>query len=66
MNSSMSGKTDESTLEKSADGDMTKLSLLFDHDIRLEILGSSSILITLSAHKAPSESLRQPTCIACV
>ena len=42
------GETDESTLENSADGDMTKLSLLFDHDIRLEIVESSNILITLS------------------
>ena len=34
----------ERTLEKSAEGDMTKLSLLLDHDIRFEMLGSSSML----------------------
>ena len=38
------GHTYESTLEKSWVGDMTKLSLLLDHDMRLEMLLSSSIL----------------------
>ena len=32
------------TFEKSAEGDMTKLSLLPDHEIKLEMLGSSSML----------------------
>lgn len=32
------------TLEKSAEGDITKLSLLLDHDIRFCMLESSSIL----------------------
>ena len=40
-------QTYASTFEKSADGDMTKLSLLLDHDIRWEMLGSSSILFQL-------------------
>lgn len=38
------------TLEKSVEGDMTKLSLLFDHDIRFCIAGSSNILKAPSAH----------------
>lgn len=32
------------TLEKSVDGDMTKLSLLLDHEMRFCIAGSSNIL----------------------
>ena len=36
--------TDAKTLEKSVDGDIRKLSLLLDHEMRCCILGSSSIL----------------------
>ena len=36
--------TYERTLEKSAEGDMTKLSALEDHDIRCWMLESSSML----------------------
>lgn len=36
------------TLEKSADGDITKLSALADHDIRCWMLGSSSMLRCIS------------------
>ena len=36
--------TNESTFEKSADGDMTKLSLLGDQEIKFAMVGSSSIL----------------------
>lgn len=32
------------TLEKSVDGDMTKLSLLFDHEIKFWMAGSSNML----------------------
>lgn len=38
------GGTHDRTLEKSADGDITKLSELVDHDIRCWMLGSSSML----------------------
>lgn len=37
-------ETYERTLEKSLDGDMTKLSSELDHDMRCDMLGSSSIL----------------------
>lgn len=37
-------QTHESTFENSAEGDMTKLSLLFDQEIRLDMLLSSSML----------------------
>lgn len=38
------GSTHESTLEKSAEGDMTKLSPLSAHEMRCDILLSSSML----------------------
>jgi hypothetical protein len=38
--------TDARTLENSDVGDMTKLSLVPDHEIRCWILGSSSILLS--------------------
>lgn len=38
-------RTYDSTLEKSGDGDMTKLSAVEDHDMRWPMLGSSSILL---------------------
>lgn len=41
--------THESTFEKSAVGDMTKLSLLGDQDIKFPMLGSSSILLDVSS-----------------
>lgn len=41
--------THASTLEKSVDGDITKLSLLLDQDIRFCILESSSMLIQMLA-----------------
>lgn len=34
----------DNTLEKSAEGDITKLSALADHDIRCWMFGSSSML----------------------
>lgn len=44
----MSGRiwphTNARTLEKSADGDITKFSLLLDQDIRCCMFGSSSML----------------------
>lgn len=43
--------THAKTLEKSVDGDMTKLSLLLDQDIRFCILESSSILMQMLAMK---------------
>ena len=36
--------TNAKTLEKSADGDITKVSLLLDQDIRCCMFGSSSML----------------------
>lgn len=37
--------TYDKTFEKSAEGDMTKLSALADHDIKCWMLESSSILL---------------------
>ena len=48
---SRSSMTYARTLEKSVDGDMTKLSLLFDHEIRFCIAGSSNMLKAPSAHR---------------
>lgn len=50
MNLSRGGRlTYERTLEKSFDGDMTKLSSELDHDMRCDMLGSSSILFIVSS-----------------
>lgn len=38
--------THERTLEKSLEGDMTKLSAEFDHDIKCCMLWSSNMLLT--------------------
>lgn len=43
-------ETYERTLEKSLDGDMTKLSSELDHDMRCDMLGSSSILNNRQSH----------------
>lgn len=40
-------KYDESTLENSLDGDITKLSFVLDHEMRCCMLWSSSILYSL-------------------
>lgn len=37
-------KTYERTFEKSLEGDITKLSAVFDHDIRCRMLWSSNML----------------------
>ena len=44
LNFCMVRVTNAKTFEKSVDGDIRKLSLLFDHEMRCCILGSSSIL----------------------
>lgn len=49
-------KTHDRTLEKSADGDMTKLSLLFDQAIRFEMLGSSSMLLKCQREFATNDT----------
>jgi len=65
-------KTYASTLEKSCDGDMTKLSALCDHEMRCCMLGSSSMLPHSVSRRRPlpgdSGSPRPPalTCTACV
>ena len=38
------GVTYDRTFENSVEGDMTKLSLVLDHDIKCWMLGSSNIL----------------------
>lgn len=49
-----SGLTYDKTLEKSVDGVMTKLSLLFDQDMSSCILGSSNILADELAYRTTS------------
>lgn len=48
-NLSVAKNTHDSTFEKSAVGDMTKLSLFGDQDIKFAMLGSSSILFSVSS-----------------
>lgn len=62
----------DNTLEKSAEGDMTKLSADDDHEMRCCILVSSSMLLAPSVAVAWSkdtqggrEGGRVLTCIAC-
>ena len=50
------GWTYASTLENSLEGDITKLSLEFDQDIRCCILGSSSILRRISQTLTSNEA----------
>lgn len=61
--------TDARTLENSEVGDMTKLSLLLDQDIRCWMVESSSILLKLSANHGDMRAWAPPkkvlTCIAC-
>lgn len=45
-----------STLENSLDGDTTKLSFVFDHEMRCCILGSSSML-----HRHDQSAMRRKT-----
>jgi hypothetical protein len=71
------GKAYDNTLEKSAEGDMTKLSADEDHEIRCCMLESSSMLLPSSVTVAPFQGHPpQPnvgwagqseilTCIAC-
>lgn len=47
-----------STFENSGVGDMMKLSLLLDHDMRFCILGSSSMLIQCQRASHDSRNLR--------
>lgn len=54
------------TLEKSADGDITKLSALADHDIRCCMLGSSSMLNGVSYNATEQCSRLLLTCTAYV
>lgn len=60
--------THASTLEKSAVGDMTKLSALADHEIRCWMLGSSSMLrrishlVVVAGHWLP---ILHRTCTVC-
>ena len=55
--------TYDNTLEKSAEGDITKLSALADHDIKCWILGSSSMLLRIRYWS--SIGMRNLTCITC-
>jgi hypothetical protein len=53
------------TLANSEEGDMTKLSFEFDHEMRCSILRSSSMLPPMSAPSARLRARRLPTCIIC-
>lgn len=50
--------TYDKTFEKSADGDMTKLSPFSDHDIRCEMVLSSSMLCRVISLQYPAKHHR--------
>lgn len=54
------------TFENSEDGDMTKLSLELDQEMRCCILWSSSMLLACQRLQDQSPWTRKRTCIACV
>lgn len=54
--------THERTLEKSLDGDMTKLSAELDHDIKCCMFGSSSMLLMKSVESGHILELLLLTC----